>query len=143
MRITPGFVFCMSTIVAAALTRVACYRLLSHMFTFQLSIKKDHRLVTSGPYTFVRHPSYTAVIVHKLASLWIQLGYGSWWYESGYWSSPLGVSLAVALIALQCNVVLWFAYRLEREDEVLRQEFGKEWDEWWRRTPYKLVPLVW
>ncbi|KAI0086918.1 hypothetical protein BDY19DRAFT_316197 [Irpex rosettiformis] len=143
MRITPTFVACISIIAAAALIRLACYRALKHMFTFELSIKKDHRLITNGPYAFVRHPSYTAIIAHKVASLMIQLGPGSWWYESGYWGSPLGISLALAWIALRWKVILFFFDRVGKEDQVLREEFGKEWEEWRKRTPYKLVPLVW
>ena len=33
--------------------------------------------------------------------------------------------------------------RIEQEDRALRKEFGKEWEEWARATPRKVVPFVW
>ncbi|KAF9238462.1 hypothetical protein BU15DRAFT_62440 [Melanogaster broomeanus] len=42
--------------IAGGLLRIHCYRVLGRMFTFELSIRKDHKLVTSGPYSVVRHP---------------------------------------------------------------------------------------
>jgi len=33
------------------------------MFTFEMSIRKNHKLITSGPYAIVRHPSYVGVIL--------------------------------------------------------------------------------
>lgn len=143
MRITSAFMICISVVASAALTRLSCYRALSHMFTFELSIKKDHRLITTGPYSVVRHPSYTAIIAHKVASLIMQLGPGSWWYESGFWSSAVGIGLGLAWIGLRANIILFFLDRVVKEDQVLQKEFGKDWDDWRKRTPYKLVPYVW
>ena len=143
IRLTPAFVLVTAMIVAAASMRLACYRALSHMFTFQLSIKKNHRLVTTGPYAYVRHPSYTAIIAHEFGCLLIQLGPGSWWYESGCWSLLFGLAFATGWIVLKWKIVTFFIYRVEKEDRVLQQEFGKEWDEWQKRTPYRLIPLVW
>lgn len=39
--------------------RIACYRELGRLFTYELTIREKHRLVTSGPYSIVRHPSYS------------------------------------------------------------------------------------
>ena len=36
---------------------------LGHMFTFEVGIRKDHRLVQTGPYAILRHPSYTGLLV--------------------------------------------------------------------------------
>ena len=45
------------------LIRYKCYRALGTMFTFEMSIRKDHMLVTSGPYSIVRHPGYTGIFL--------------------------------------------------------------------------------
>ena len=42
--------------------RWACYSALGRLFTFEMSIRDDHRLVTDGPYAWVRHPGYTGVL---------------------------------------------------------------------------------
>ena len=38
-------------------------RELGSMFTFEVGIRKDHRLVESGPYAVLRHPSYTGLLL--------------------------------------------------------------------------------
>jgi protein-S-isoprenylcysteine O-methyltransferase Ste14 len=43
--------------------RYSCYRELGRLFTFEMSIRKDHKLVTSGPYSIVRHPGYTGAVL--------------------------------------------------------------------------------
>lgn len=42
--------------------RYKCYREMGTMFTFEMSIRRQHRLVTSGPYCIVRHPGYTGIL---------------------------------------------------------------------------------
>ncbi len=49
-------------VILAALIRRECYRTLGHMFTFKVVLQRDHRLVTTGPYSVVRHPGYAAFI---------------------------------------------------------------------------------
>ena len=36
---------------------------MGRMFTFEMSIRRDHKLVTSGPYGVVRHPGYTGILL--------------------------------------------------------------------------------
>ncbi|KAI0683262.1 cytochrome P450 [Cytidiella melzeri] len=142
MRITPTFAVSIAGMTAALLMRVACYRELGRHFTFELSIKKDHKLVTSGPYAFVRHPSYTACILLMAASLIAQLGRGSWWYEGGYWMSVYGVGIAALWVWAHLTTAMFFVRRTAQEDRMLRNQFGAEWDEWNKRTPYKLCPYL-
>lgn len=60
IRFTPVFLFGALVTCTSALLRLWCYRLLGDLFTFDINIKKGHRLVSTGPYSIVRHPSYTA-----------------------------------------------------------------------------------
>ncbi|KAK0528483.1 hypothetical protein OC834_000475 [Tilletia horrida] len=43
--------------------RFWCYRTLRHFFTFTLAVLDDHRIVSTGPYAIVRHPSYTGLFM--------------------------------------------------------------------------------
>jgi protein-S-isoprenylcysteine O-methyltransferase len=36
---------------------------LGRFFTVNVAISKDHRLIDTGPYRFIRHPSYTGAIM--------------------------------------------------------------------------------
>ena len=35
-----------------------------------------------------------------------------------------------------------FVCRAEVEDQILRKEFGNEWEEWARQVPYKFIPYL-
>ena len=147
VRITTTFLVATTMQLSAALLRLACYRTLGRVFTYELAVRKEHRLVTTGPYAVVRHPSYTALFIHFPAALLSQLGPGSWWYEcTGSWRET-GVAGAIVLPAFWvATLPIWYTFfltRASREDEVMRKEFGAKWDEWTRRTPYKYVPYVW
>ena len=48
-------------------------------------------------------------------------------------------SVWVAWILL---ILLTTFRRPNQEDAVLRKQFEKEWDEWAKKTPYKLIPYV-
>ena len=123
--------------VAGGIIRFACYRELGTLFTFELSIRKDHKLITSGPYAYVRHPSYTGLISLYLGWCLCHLSPGSWLREC----SGLGdTSHALMTIWLMGNVWLLVA-RTRKEDEMLRKEF-RDWDDWAKRVPYCLIPYI-
>ncbi|CAG8690859.1 3340_t:CDS:1, partial [Cetraspora pellucida] len=47
---------CIATVFGAIL-RFWCYKVLNKFFTFNVEIKKSHKLITTGPYRFLIHPS--------------------------------------------------------------------------------------
>ncbi|KAF9307547.1 hypothetical protein BGZ91_008382, partial [Linnemannia elongata] len=58
--------------VASYLLRTWSFRTLDWFFTYQLTIRPGHRLVTSGPYKILRHPSYTGFFFNG-AAVWTLL----------------------------------------------------------------------
>ena len=74
--------------------RHSSHHALGHLFTFQLSIRKDHQLVTSGPYAVVRHPSYTGISICMAGATISLLVHVSWIMEC---SSALGTHSVVLL----------------------------------------------
>ncbi|OCH85248.1 hypothetical protein OBBRIDRAFT_821595 [Obba rivulosa] len=72
--------------LGGATIRRACFRELGNLFTFELSISPTHRLVTTGPYAFVRHPSYLGVYLTLLGASAAGLAPGSWLHEC--WLRP-------------------------------------------------------
>jgi protein-S-isoprenylcysteine O-methyltransferase Ste14 len=55
-----GEIIAACTCLTGCIVRLWAYATLGHLFTFELAIRKGHKLVTTGPYVFARHPSYTA-----------------------------------------------------------------------------------
>jgi protein-S-isoprenylcysteine O-methyltransferase Ste14 len=86
-----------------------------------VTLKKDHELITSGPYALVRHPIYTGLL---LAIVGCALARGEW----------RGL-LAIALVF----VVLW--RKLKLEEKWMRVQFGESYETYSRKVP-ALVPFI-
>ena len=142
LYITSPFILGSLLLILGAAIRKTCFIYLGRMFTFQLALLKEHKLVTSGPYAVVRHPSYTGFIMLVDGLALVHLAPGSYLAECGlldaWWGRAAVGAACVAAVGLQGVVV----GRTRREDEVLRREFGSAWEEWARRTRYRLVPYV-
>lgn len=141
-RITTAYLVGIVLMTLAAAARVMCYREMGPCFTFNLSVKSDQKLVTTGPYAIVRHPGYTALMVHLLADIIMQLTPGSWFMELGCWKSGVGLVGATVWMYLIWLPVAFFFRRAAQEDRTLHEEFGKQWEIWARRTPDKFIPWI-
>jgi protein-S-isoprenylcysteine O-methyltransferase Ste14 len=134
--VTPLFLVGWAATVISGLLRIQCYRALGHMFTFEISLRENHRLITSGPYAYVRHPSYTAVTFGVPGTLLLHFGPGSWFKEAGWLATRGGWTYAVFWVLMECFVLVSIVTRSQREDELLRKAFGEKWDAWATRVPY-------
>jgi protein-S-isoprenylcysteine O-methyltransferase len=95
---------------------------LGRFFTVNVAIAANHRLIDTGPYRFVRHPSYTGAL---MVFLGLALCLANW------------ASLAVMLIP----VFLVFLRRMRVEEGVLLQALGSQYREYMHRTK-RLIPAV-
>ena len=141
VAITPTFVCGEVLLIIGAALRIVCYRHLGRHFTFELSLREEHKLVTDGPYAVVRHPSYTALFMYFAGVVLSLLGDGSWWAEYGIFTG-LGRALGLVQVAIMTAWFIFFMRRTKLEDEVLSQNFREQWSRWSIRTPYKILPLV-
>ncbi|KAI0070818.1 hypothetical protein K474DRAFT_1607941 [Panus rudis PR-1116 ss-1] len=140
--ITKTFLAGSTLIAVGSLIRIACFRTLGRHFTFDLSLRKEHKLITDGPYSIVRHPAYLGITIYTLGHLAIQFGHGSWWLESGIAHSLAGQALAAVRAAMGLGIAAMLLRRVPKEDLVLRNEFKEEWEAWAQRTPYKVIPWI-
>jgi len=122
--------------------RYRSYKALGTMFTFQMSIRKDHTLVTSGPYSVVRHPGYTGAVVASFGLLLLHGTEGSWLRESGALEIDFLKKFTAAYVGLFSAVIFGVLQRMFKEDETLHQRYGKEWEDWARRVPFRLIPWL-
>ena len=122
---------------------MACHRTLGPLFSWLVGVHEDHTLITRGPYAAVRHPSYTgymlmvagpATLCFDPHSLFVVAGPGRTWA-----GRVAGALFVVHMLVACCAMVP----RAQHEDEVLKEEFGEEWEAYAKRTPYRLVPYVW
>ncbi|OBZ76521.1 hypothetical protein A0H81_03490 [Grifola frondosa] len=142
IRITRPFLLGFLLLLLGTSIRVACYRHLGRLFTFELALRDDHKLVTSGPYSIVRHPAYTGLILAMAGIALIHLGPGSWWDAlgcggaagDGVWAGVGGDS-----------ELLYGGVGGEGWEGGWGVEGGiwGEWERWAGVTPYRLVPGIW
>ncbi len=89
-------------------------------FTVNVAIAKDHRIIKSGIYKYVRHPSYSGSI---LSFLGLGIYFSNW------------VSLPIIFIPITFS----FIYRIKVEETALRRKFGEEYADYARKTS-RLIP---
>ena len=95
--------------------------MLGHRFSGLVAIQPGHRLVTSGIYAAIRHPSYLGLLVNSLG-----------------WALAFRSVVGVLLTAL---LVPPLAARIRAEERLLRTRFGDEYDAYCRRTS-RLIPRL-
>ncbi|KAG2362360.1 hypothetical protein BDR07DRAFT_1333244 [Suillus spraguei] len=141
--ITPTFLVGCGLVTSGGFIRWICYRTLGRYFTFLLSIRQDHRLVTTGPYAIVRHPSYTGMMMMCLGIIIMHGSRDSWIRSSGISAKVPGV-LPVVIVGISLcaamNVLLFS--RMKVEDKMMHSAFGEEWEAWARKVKYRIIPGV-
>ncbi|KAL4255250.1 Protein-S-isoprenylcysteine O-methyltransferase [Pleurotus pulmonarius] len=141
---TPSKIMITATCMGFAMNaiRLWCFATLGDHFDFQVNIKKTHRLITSGPYSFVRHPSYTSGYGVFIAVTLVMFSEDHWFSRCARRSAVgrmVGWLWFVELAMLGYNFLV---VRTNVEDEGLKKHFGKEWDEWAARVPYRIFPYI-
>ncbi|KAG1840284.1 hypothetical protein DFJ58DRAFT_627973, partial [Suillus subalutaceus] len=95
-----------------------------------------------GPYTVIRHPSYTAGIIHLIGILILHGSPTSWLRHSGILDVPGLKLVVVAWLAQMSLIAINIVRRISQEDEALKSAFGDEWERWAKVVRYRLVPGV-
>jgi protein-S-isoprenylcysteine O-methyltransferase Ste14 len=87
---------------------------LGRQYSPQLQLRQEHQLITTGPYTQIRHPLYTA---QDGFGLGLALVSSNWFF------------LAFFIISL---VGLWF--RVPKEERMMLDQFGEQYQNYIKRT---------
>ncbi len=95
---------------------------LGRFFTINVAIATDHRLIDSGPYRFVRHPSYTGALMLFLG---LGLGMGNW----------------LSLVVITVPVFAAFWWRMRIEETALAEALGEPYRIYMKRTK-RLIPVI-
>ncbi|KAG1873577.1 hypothetical protein DFJ58DRAFT_903574 [Suillus subalutaceus] len=141
--ITPSFLVGCGLVTSGGFIRWLCYRTLGRYFTFLLSVRHDHRLITTGPYGIVRHPSYTGMMMLCLGIIILHGSRNSWLRASGVSARIPGVLPVVIAGTSLCTAVNFALFlRVKREDRMMHSAFGEEWEAWARKVKYRIIPGV-
>ncbi len=109
-------------LVVGVAIRWTAIRTRGQLFTGIVMIQRNHRLIRTGPYRYVRHPSYTGLLI-------AHLGLGLAFVSS--------VSVALSTIPF----VVAATYRIRIEDQALVEAFGEEYRAFSQQT-WRLIPWV-
>jgi protein-S-isoprenylcysteine O-methyltransferase Ste14 len=108
--------------VAGTALRVWSMRTLGDYFTRVVHVSPDQKVVESGPYRLLRHPSYTGA---ALAALGVGLSMGN----------------VVTLLLIVLPFVIGVSYRIRVEERALAETIGEPYRAYMKRTK-RLIPYV-
>jgi len=112
----------LASLIAGALLRRHCWRVLGEYFTGDVKAREDQPVIDRGAYRFVRHPSYTAGM---LLFVGVGLAWGNW----------------IGFAILMVSVTAGYAYRVRVEERALAQTIGEPYLQF-MRTRKRFVPYV-
>ncbi|KAL4754417.1 hypothetical protein BDW72DRAFT_190278 [Aspergillus terricola var. indicus] len=138
----PRTVGYLTLVAIGAFIRLGAYGGLGRNFTYQLA--EPDRLITSGIYKYLQHPSYTGIVL-------LLAGYGG--LVINRFDTPIACLLPESLLGLSkkwepilfllAATVLFLSLivRIRDEERMLREKFGREWEVWHKKTA-RIVPWI-
>ncbi len=80
-----------------------------------LELRENHRLISQGPYRYIRHPMYTALLILSVGMALIT------------------ANLLLALLLIGTTMAMYLA-RVADEEAMMIERFGDEYHSYMRRT---------
>lgn len=102
---------------------ILAIRELGKQWSLEARVLEGHKLITTGIYSTVRHPIYTAMLGMLLAT-------------GLAWSHWIAVILGLVVFLVGTKI------RTRLEEALLRDAFGEEFEEWRGQVP-GLIPYLW
>jgi protein-S-isoprenylcysteine O-methyltransferase Ste14 len=96
--------------------------LLGRFFTYDVAVHASQTVIETGPYRYIRHPSYTGALITLVG---LGLALGNW----------------AGLLALLTCMGIAYGYRMSVEEAALAAALGEPYKHYMRRTR-RLIPFV-
>lgn len=94
---------------------------LGRNYSTLLHIHEEQSLITTGPYRYVRHPMYTALITIGIGMVFLSTNW--------YFGLPFIATIVVIIL------------RIKKEEEVMIEIFGEDYIQYQKRTK-RFIPFV-
>ena len=108
--------------VAGVLIAIIARRRLAGNWSSGIVLKEGHELITTGQYTYVRHPIYSGVLLMVLGTALVN-----------------GTLAAMTFFIV---VLVFLAYKAIQEEQLLTKEFPDAYPEYKVRSS-RIIPFVW
>jgi|ERR1700722_3972813 len=108
-------VFTIGLAVGSVWLVAAAVQVLGKQWAIAARLVEGHKLITAGPYAYVRNPIYTGMLGMLIAS---GLAMEHW------------IALGIAIVLFMVGLVI----RVRTEEKLLRSAFGKEFDDYAARV---------
>jgi len=92
---------------------------LAEYWSATITIKEDHQLIRTGPYTHLRHPIYSGLVLATIGSALV----------IDKWRCVVGV----------CLVLIGYCFKAKKEEAMLSRQFGDVFREHQKHTGF-LIP---
>jgi protein-S-isoprenylcysteine O-methyltransferase Ste14 len=87
-----------------------------------LEIRREHTLITSGPYKKVRHPMYSDMLLWFVS---FSLVTANWFYA----------------LTISMGLIILFSVRIPDEEKLMMERFGEQYKAYMKRTK-RLIPFI-
>lgn len=114
---------------AGYLLRAWCFATLGRLFTYEVGIRSEHELVSTGPYALLLHPSYLGTGLLCAGFIWFVGGPRNRMRRPAF--SALLAAAGIAVLVL----------RVSNEERVLQARFGERWAAH-AATRWRFIPFV-
>jgi protein-S-isoprenylcysteine O-methyltransferase len=95
---------------------------LGRFFTFDVAVQSGQSVVETGPYRYIRHPSYTGALITLVG---LGLALGNW----------------AGMFALLLSMAIAYAYRISVEEKALIAALGEPYKQYMQRTR-RIIPFL-
>jgi protein-S-isoprenylcysteine O-methyltransferase Ste14 len=95
---------------------------LGRYFTVDVAIRSDHQLLRSGLYKYLRHPSYTGLLIT-------------------FFGYSLTLNNYLGMLIALLPVFIAFLFRIRIEESALKAQFGQEYDDYCKQAK-RLIPFI-
>jgi protein-S-isoprenylcysteine O-methyltransferase Ste14 len=99
------------------------YYTLAEYYTFRIGIRKDHKVISNGPYRYVMHPGYLGQLLNRIPMMIFY---------------RFNIFVTIGLLS---STAYFYHKRILAEEDMLHKQFGDEYKQF-ASTRARLVPYI-